>query len=249
MTKIIKKRDYKQGIIKTNQVENGMAKPRQCIECGGVHCRCKPVKICWIDVETTGLDPVKNGLVQIAALVEIDGTIQEEFCEYIRPFRRDVISDKALEVNKLTRKQLKDFPEPEDVHRQLVVILDKYVDRFDKTDKFFFGGYNAQAFDAPFMRSWFHKNGDTYYGSYFFSNTMDVLPLASYTLRKRRPWMLNFKLETVASTVGIDVDKSQTHHALYDIMLTRAIYQTLTQEDRKHDGTKTPDNEVREATG
>ena len=37
-----------------------------------------PTKICWIDTETTGLDPRKHDVIQLAALVEIDGKIEAQ---------------------------------------------------------------------------------------------------------------------------------------------------------------------------
>jgi oligoribonuclease (3'-5' exoribonuclease) len=33
------------------------------------------VKIFWFDTETTGLDPVVNSIVQLAAIIEIDGEV------------------------------------------------------------------------------------------------------------------------------------------------------------------------------
>ena len=31
-------------------------------------------KVLWLDIETTGLDPERHGIVQIAGIIEIDGT-------------------------------------------------------------------------------------------------------------------------------------------------------------------------------
>jgi DNA polymerase-3 subunit epsilon len=40
--------------------------------------------------------------------------------------------------------------------------------------------------------------------------------------------MENFKLMTVARTLGIEVDESQLHDALYDVKLTKEIYERCT---------------------
>lgn len=34
------------------------------------------MKILWIDTETTGLDPDKHGIIQLAMIVDIDGQIK-----------------------------------------------------------------------------------------------------------------------------------------------------------------------------
>ena len=43
--------------------------------------------------------------------------------------------------------------------------------------------------------------------------------------------MLNFKLSTVAQTVGIEIDEARLHEANYDIELTRAVYGIVTGLD------------------
>jgi DNA polymerase III epsilon subunit-like protein len=40
----------------------------------------------FIDVETTGLDHNKHGIVQLAAIPIIDGEKKESFCSYSKPF-------------------------------------------------------------------------------------------------------------------------------------------------------------------
>jgi len=48
--------------------------------------------------------------------------------------------------------------------------------------------------------------------------------LASNYLRAERHTMPNFKLMTVAKHLKIEVDESRLHDALYDIHLTKMIY-------------------------
>ena len=73
-----------------------------------------------------------------------------------------------IETNNLTIEELlhdKKFVEPIKVYKSIVNIFSKYIDKFDKKDKFHFIGYNSQAFDFPFLRYWFKKCGDIYFGS------------------------------------------------------------------------------------
>lgn len=103
-------------------------------------------------------------------------------------------------------------------------MLAKYVDKFNKNDKFFLVGYNNASFDNQFFRAWFIQNGDKYFGSWFWSNSFDVMVLASPFLATQRSSMTNFKQGTVAKTLGIHVDDESLHDALYDIEICKAIY-------------------------
>lgn len=37
------------------------------------------MKLLYIDTETTGVDPMQNGIVQISGCIEVDGELKEEF--------------------------------------------------------------------------------------------------------------------------------------------------------------------------
>ena len=103
-------------------------------------------------------------------------------------------------------------------------MLGKYVDKFNRKDKFFLVGYNNAAFDNNFLRGFFLQNGDEYFGSWFWSNSVDVMVLASNYLLDRRAEMENFKLSTVAKFLNISVEDDALHDAQYDIELTKLIY-------------------------
>lgn len=106
-------------------------------------------------------------------------------------------------------------------------MLGKYVDKYDKQDKFFLVGYNNASFDNQFLRGFFSQNGDNYFGSWFWSNSIDVMVLASHHLASRRHEMENFKLATVAKFMGINVDDEALHDAFYDIYLTKEVYKMI----------------------
>ena len=102
------------------------------------------------------------------------------------------------------------------------------MDKFNKKDKFFLVGYNNAAFDNQFLRGFFLQNADKYFGSWFWANTLDVMVLATDYLMDIRPDMENFKLSTVAETLGVQVDGDSLHNALYDIELTKAVFDIVT---------------------
>lgn len=112
----------------------------------------------------------------------------------------------------------------EEGYRQLVGILSKYVNKFDKRDKMYLVGYNNAGFDNNFLRALFQQCGDKYFGSWFYPNCMDVYVMVTPFLMGVRNDMENFKLMTVARTMGIEIDENKLHDATYDIELTRDIF-------------------------
>ncbi len=195
------------------------------------------LKLVFIDVETTGLDPEKNGLTQISGCIQIGDEVKESFDFYVRPFPRDLIDDGALRVTGIDRRQLlpadhpnalrvegQEFVDPQQVYAQLKEMFGRYVSPYDKTDKFQFVGYNSHSFDMPFVRKFWEKNNDRFFGSLFWYPCLDVMLLWAQILQPVRDKLTNFKLATVAQHAGIDVDKTRLHDSQYDIDLTRQLW-------------------------
>lgn len=185
------------------------------------------MKLLFFDLETTGTNPGRNGIHQISGQIVIDGKHVQDFDFHVRPNPKAVIEDAALNVGSVTREQVLAYPPMGQVYKEFVAMLDKYVDKYNKKDKFFLVGYNNAAFDNQFLRGFFLQNGDNYFGSYFWSNSIDVMVLASAYIADRRADMENFKLSTVAKFLGVSVSDDSLHNALYDIELTRAVYEIV----------------------
>ena len=180
------------------------------------------MKMVYVDLETTGLDPEKNGVIQIAAIVEIDGEVKELVNLTVRPFMGDIVTEEALKVNGRTIEDLRAFRPAAEVYNEFVGVLGKYVDKYDWKDKFLWVGYNA-LFDSSFMRAWFKKNDDAYFGSWFFFPTLDVMVLAAAYLMEDRAEMKNFQLGTVAEMLDVKLE-GKLHDAMTDIRMTRDIF-------------------------
>ena len=102
-----------------------------------------------------------------------------------------------------------------------------FLKSFDKKDKFHLVGYNNASFDNPFFRAFFVQNSDVYFGSWFWSDSIDCMVLASNKLRSKRSELVDFKQSTVAKYLGIEIDESKLHDAEYDIKICIQIFNKL----------------------
>jgi DNA polymerase-3 subunit epsilon len=184
-------------------------------------------KLFFYDLETTGVKFWKNGIHQISGKIVIDGETKETFNFKVQPHKDAIIEDEALAVGGITREDLANYKPMHEVYSELIAILSKYVDKYNKTDKFHLVGYNNASFDNQFFRAFFTQMGDNYFGSWFWADTHDVMVMASVYLASSRAKMPNFKLSTVAKEFDIDVLDESLHDALYDIELTEQIYNEI----------------------
>ena len=182
------------------------------------------MKLLLFDLETTGTDAVKNGIHQISGKIIINGEVKETFDFKVHPKEGAVYEEKALEVGNVTKEQLEAYPAMPVVYAKVIAMLDKYVSKYDRHDKFFLVGYNNAHFDNQFFRQWFVDNGNNYFGSYFWSNSFDCMVLATPFLADKRSQMIDFRQATVAKELGVVIDVEKLHDASYDIELCHAIY-------------------------
>ncbi len=182
------------------------------------------MKLFVYDLETTGVRFWKNGIHQIAGKIIINGEIKEEFDYRVKPYFKALIEDEALKVGGVTRADLESYEDMGAVYKKLTQMLRKYVNPFAKKDKYHLVGYNNASFDNNFFRAFFTQCGDNYFGSFFWSDSIDVFVLASHKLMEERANLENFKQSTVAKYLGIEVDDSKLHDAQYDIDLCLQIY-------------------------
>lgn len=181
------------------------------------------MKVLFFDLETTGTLVNKHGIHQLSGMIVVDGEAKEKFDFKVQPNPKAEILQEALDVAGVTKEQIMAYPPMGEIYKQFVDLLSKYVDRYNKKDKFFLAGYNIASFDNSFLRAWFIQNGDKYFGSWFWSNCFDVMVLATPYLSEKRAEMENFKQGTVAKALGINVDDSKLHDALYDIEICKQI--------------------------
>lgn len=187
------------------------------------------MKQLFYDLETTGLDSIKCAIHQISGMVVVNGKVTEEFNLHLRPHEGAEVSAEALAVANLTIETIYEYPPSYEGYRKFKEIMFRYINPYDKSDKMFLCGYNNVAFDNSFLRQLFLLNNDQYFGSFFWSNSIDVMVLASQKLCGIRHLMPNFKQGTVAKALGIQIDDSSLHDALYDVRVCKKIYDCCCQ--------------------
>ena len=184
-------------------------------------------KVFWMDVETTGLFASKHAIVQFAYLIEINGKVVNKDVIFASPGKKE-ISEKALEVTGFTRKEMLEWPSQNDLYMRLKRTLNKYIDPYDKEDKFFIGGYNVN-FDIDFFRKLFKDHDDNYFGSYFHFSTIDPSKVGAFMewIDLAPAHSIDYKLSTLCKTWGYDLEDA--HDALSDVEATRGLALQMAQ--------------------
>ena len=189
-------------------------------------------KIIFIDTETGGVNPEKSALIQLSGIIRIDKKDIEKFNFYIKPFENSEVNEKALEVQGRTLDELKTekYIEEKEVYKQFINLLDKYIDKYDKTDKFIVAGYNVR-FDVDILKAFFQRHGNNFLFSYLDSSMLDPL----YSIRLLQiaevlPVLENNKLETWCKHFEIEL---KAHDSLEDIEATKKLIGKLISLIRK----------------
>lgn len=186
-------------------------------------------KLFFYDLETTGVDRDTSGIHQISGAIMIDGEIKERFNFKVCPHEGFSYTQEALDIGKVSLELIQSYPTMKEIYDQLIEILSRYCDKFEKQDKFHLVGYNINAFDNFFFRRFFARNNDNYFGSWFWADSIDLYPIVSFRLRKKRSHLINFKLQTIAAVLGIEILEEELHDASYDVELCVKIFNVLTE--------------------
>lgn len=181
------------------------------------------MKKLYIDTETTGLDARKNGIIQVSGIIEIDGAVAQEFNIKCQPMPGDQVEPKALEVTGTTQEMIMTYESGSSAYQELVSIFDRYISKYDKSDKFQVVGYNVR-YDMEMLKAWFDKNGNQYMGSYMTWQPFDVMSVCHMLKYMGYIDLPNYKLSTLCEYFGVEI---QAHDALSDIRATKILSQIL----------------------
>ena len=182
------------------------------------------MKIAWIDTETTGLDPHKHGLIQVAVIIDIDDKIVARSDYRMNPVGKE-IDMQAMLTNGTAPEQLDAYPPMITVKNEIEKFFGQFVNKYDRTDKFVAAGYNVD-FDLSFLEQLWLDCGDKFFYSWF-----ERVPLDLYRNHRMLEWLgaasqpANRKLETVAKLYGIE--PLNAHDAAADIEMTYNIAKVI----------------------
>lgn len=180
-------------------------------------------KVLWLDTETTGLDPTRNSIIQIAGIVEVDDVAIDSFSIFMQPFPGTEIDVEALAVSGTTMDKLETYKSFELGMDRFKCKLEENINKFSKTDKFIIAGYNV-GFDVGFLRQAFLRMDDKFFGSWFFSCNLDVMTYVAEDV-KRGTRYESHSLGSVCAVNGVCLDNA--HDALADIAATRELYYAM----------------------
>ena len=187
-------------------------------------------KVLWFDTETTGVDNKRNGIVQLAAIVEIQGKVVDEQVFYMNPVGKD-IDPEASKINGFTKEKISKFEPALAVVDQIEDFFKKHVNCFAKYDKFWVGGQNVK-FDVDFLAElWKEAQPNqpwklfTYIRGGAYLDTLSLVATLQYL--QKVPYTNDRKLLTLAKLVGLNVKDEEMHDAIADIKVTREVFYKL----------------------
>ena len=156
-----------------------------------------------IDLETTGLHPKNDRIIEIGAIKVEEGVIKEQFSTFVNP--QMTIPERIFELTKITTEMAKAGPIITEVMPKLLDFCEDYP----------LLGHNIM-FDFSFLK---HKA--TNIGLDFEREGMDTLAIARKMLDK----LASRRLSALCDYYQID--NKQSHRATDDAMAAHFLYQRL----------------------
>lgn len=180
------------------------------------------MKVIWIDTETTGCDPIRNDIWQLAYIFkEGEREVRRNTIE-CRPYSMWNIDSKALEVSHTSIEYISSLTSPWHSFSRLQYDLTHFINQYDTSDKAAVGGYNV-AFDLNFLSWWFKKSGEKYgLGSFTDYTILDAAPLARQMRYLQYRNFRNTKLSTLCEYYEIPLDNA--HNAMADADASMKLY-------------------------
>ncbi len=164
-----------------------------------------PESYCVIDIETTGLSPTYDSIIEVSAVRVSAGNITETFSSLIQPFSTssEYVDEFITELTGITNEMLSSAPKEEDV-----------IPKF----KNFIGssiliGHNVN-FDINFLYDSFETN----LGIALDNDFVDTMRIS----RRIHADLPHYRLSDIANLYGIDY--STAHRALEDCKITNSCY-------------------------
>lgn len=164
-----------------------------------------PDSYCVIDIETTGLSPAYDNIIEVSAVKVTAGNVIETFSSLVQPFSTtdEYVDDFITELTGITNEMLSSAPKEEDV-------IPKFKDFIGSS---ILVGHNIN-FDINFLYDSFENNLDIPLDNDF----VDTMRIS----RRIHDDLPHYRLSDLANLYGIDY--SAAHRALEDCKITNSCY-------------------------
>ena len=163
------------------------------------------------DLETTGISPNYDEVIEISALKVKGGEVVDEFNTLVNPGRK--IPFGATKVNGITNAMVAEAPAFSHVLAEFL----------DFAEGLVLVGHNIARFDMKFI--W--RDAEQYFGEIPQNNYVDTLQVA----RKHLPKMDHHRLVDLAEHYGISSEGA--HRALNDCYMNQKVYECMVSEMRE----------------
>lgn len=157
------------------------------------------------DLETTGLSPVKDEMIELAGIKVNGGEITDTFSTLINPGRK--IPAAASRVNQITDEMVADAPLLKDVLEDFLTFFGSYV----------LVGHNIRSFDLKFIS----YAAYSLFGKTIANDYIDTL----YMSRRCLPQLGSHKLVDVSAYFSLNCEGA--HRALNDCMMNQQCYEAM----------------------
>lgn len=171
-----------------------------------------------IDIETTGLDKLKDTPIQIAwsALKGRGEVASGDF--YIKP--ANLISSTIINITGIAQKTLDSRGYANGPAAR------KYMDLIWQFQPCTLIGHNLIAFDYPILHNWMERFYRDKFKQPPIVKLIDTMHLASIKWKTPK-WL---KLEECGKRLDLLFNREQLHNAVEDVKLTREVYLGLTED-------------------
>ncbi len=166
------------------------------------------IEIVFFDIETTGLNPSKDEIIEIGAIKVKNGIKLAEFQTLIKPSLK--ITNEITELTCITNEML------EKEGRSIQEALGMFIDFIDGCRLV---GHNVIEFDLKFLERELKKNMKVC----IYNPVEDTLKMARVMIKK----INDHKLGTVAKSLGLYPETGKLHRSLYDCYICSEVYRRL----------------------
>lgn len=171
-------------------------------------CGREKYRLVWFDIETTGFNPFKNEIIEIAAV----DNAGNKFEELIRPSK--FIPKKITEITNISNEMVMN-------KKSIKEVMEIFVD-FIKGNEIsnkpvYIIGHNIHSFDMPFIKAKCAEFNIKFPNVY----QLDTMRMSQFILKDQ--WSHN--LNSLCSLFGID--NKNAHRALSDVYATQIVYCNL----------------------